>query len=331
MLQNSYYRKIFIVFALSLLILLVFIAFVGPFELFKSLQSFNLFYAVAFLLVLFSSLSFRAIRWSVLSVSEAQGLQLQTCWLTMHTIAFLAIFLPARIGEISRPFLAKKESDIPISITSTIILGENLLDSFLLLLIAFSLTVLLIHSISLATIIPLLILMGFLVFIYFLAFITFLWIGENVLPRVSVLPERMMALLLKIHRSVMNAIQILRKNPRGILYSVILSLLIWAAELQVIALSYYGLGYSEASYAVLLMAATVGYLSFLIPPILPQHLGIYEAAVASVLLLYGIEIEIIVIVVLMQRILRTLYAMVLGGITFFIQGLSISEMLDITR
>jgi len=100
-----------------------------------NLQKIKISYVLIFLLLLFAIQWLRSYRWGILL--QPLGKIDQLTLFSVTCVGFLAIMaIPARLGELARPYLISKKSPIKMSSALGTILIERILDSFTVLSIA---------------------------------------------------------------------------------------------------------------------------------------------------------------------------------------------------
>jgi uncharacterized protein (TIRG00374 family) len=128
-------KKVFIGVALSALLIYLSIRGIDFKDVADGFRTINYGYVIPALVLLFVMQAARSVRWRVILSPLAKIDQFSVFSVT--SVGFLAIVaLPARLGELARPYLITKKSDLKISSALGTIVVERVFDSLTVLVIA---------------------------------------------------------------------------------------------------------------------------------------------------------------------------------------------------
>ena len=322
-------------------VLIILIIFIKPQNIFNAIVKipieFFLFTAILFTF----DIILRAIRWNVLL--EIQGIKdigLKNLLAPMFSSSLLNLVTPARAGDAVRLYALKKNNDISYSVGLSVIVVEQILTLFTLLMVGFGALILIIISgvtvtsdlqKILANSIPILVLVYFVgtVGILFLMFID----ARNFIPLLKKFPIPQMisnkgeAFLNNFGEGAKN----LKQKPVYLLSAIIVSSSIWIIEGIMLWVFSLLLIDSSFEFEIALFASVMGNITFILP-LLPGSVGTYEVFVGVFISLSKFyKDQDAVIIALVDRGVKTVILLILGGYSTLViqaQRLKRKEILE---
>ena len=278
-------KKVFAGLAVS--VLLVYLSVRGiPFgSVADSLRSVRIGCLLAFLAVLFLMQVLRSFRWGLIldPIGRVDPLRL----FSVTCVGFLAIVaLPARLGELARPFLLSRKTAIPMSSALGTIIAERALDGLTVLTIAFFVPLF-------TPLPPWLVRSGFLFLLLTIALfaaMTLLIVRRETSlrllePLIGRLPDRHAGAVRRLLRHFSEGFRVLLA-PRRLLPIAGLSMLIWLIDVVAIYLLFLAFGFQLPPVAafVLMIVLIVG----IAIPAAPGFIGNWHYACVVALGLFGL-------------------------------------------
>jgi len=115
---------------------------INPRQTLAAIRSANIFFVLAAFFIYYLSFPTRTLRWRMLlqnvGYTEENGVHLPKFWKLLEIIYiswFANVIVPAKLGDLYRAYLLRKEADLPASRTFGTVLAERLLDLIVLLLL----------------------------------------------------------------------------------------------------------------------------------------------------------------------------------------------------
>ena len=254
-------------------------------DVFIALKKIKLSYVIFFILLIILMQYLRSYRWGVI-LRPMEKID-QISLFSVTSVGFLAIAaIPARIGELARPYLISKRSSIKMSSALGTILVERVLDGFSVLAIA----VIVIFLIDLP---PIMVKSGFVFFL--IAFLMFCFIAflilrkEKALKLINIilnkLPGKLAHKMDELIYHFIDGFQIIT-NIKLLLYLFFLSALIWLVDVMAIYVLLLAFGFNLpliASFVVMIILI-VG----IAIPTAPGYIGNWHLACVLALSLFGL-------------------------------------------
>jgi hypothetical protein len=294
--------------ALALLFGLLILAFLFTLSGFSTI--FTLLEHVAWYWVVFSCLAIllsfvvRTWRWSVLLRSAGYVYPADILFKCLMFSWFLNYLVPARLGDIARAVALKTTSDAPFGMTLSTIVIERILDVITLALFL-GIASLFFNKASFVYVeigsFALIAAMFSFLFIIYRYDETIIRLFEHRIPSIR-------QSLVLLREGLVN----ISGNPEAIALCFLLSLPVWLLEIASIFFAARSVGY-DLSYVY---AATAGVVSFIAQtlPLTPAGLGVHEASVTGVLMVFSVPSALGMSIALVDHFARGLVIYVFGFI-----------------
>jgi uncharacterized protein (TIRG00374 family) len=226
-------KKVFFGFIISAVLVYLSVRGINFRDIVQDLQEINLLYVLLFLILTTLMQWLRSYRWGVILQPLEKIDQLSLFSVT--SVGFLAIAaIPARIGELARPYLIAKRSTIKMSSALGTVIVERVLDSFSVLTIA--VIVLLLNDLP-SWMIKSSVLLFTLTLIIFCCILGLVWRRETALKIInrilSKLPGKFANKIDEIIHRFIDGFQII-VNMKILLYLFTLSAIIWLVDVLAI-------------------------------------------------------------------------------------------------
>lgn len=292
-------------------------------DVFIALEKIKLIYVIYFILLVIFMQFLRSYRWGVI-LQPMEKID-QVSLFSVTSVGFLAIAaIPARIGELARPYLISKRSSIKMSSALGTILVERVLDGFSVLAIA-------VIVIFLTELPPFMIKSGFVFFL--LAFLMFCFIAFLILRKekalklinkvLNKLPGKLAHKMDELIYHFIDGFQIIT-NIKLLLYLFFLSALIWLVDVMAIYVLLLAFGFNLpliASFVVMIILI-VG----IAIPTAPGYIGNWHLACVLALSLFGLAEAQTLSFAVVYHFLSMVIVMVLGVAFLPFNKFSISDM-----
>lgn len=292
-------------------------------DVFIALEKIKLIYVIYFILLVIFMQLLRSYRWGVI-LQPMEKID-QVSLFSVTSVGFLAIAaIPARIGELARPYLISKRSSIKMSSALGTILVERVLDGFSVLAIA-------VIVIFLTELPPFMIKSGFVFFL--LAFLMFCFIAFLILRKekalklinkvLNKLPGKLAHKMDELIYHFIDGFQIIT-NIKLLLYLFFLSALIWLVDVMAIYVLLLAFGFNLpliASFVVMIILI-VG----IAIPTAPGYIGNWHLACVLALSLFGLAEAQTLSFAVVYHFLSMVIVMVLGVAFLPFNKFSISDM-----
>ena len=255
-------------------------------DVWSDLKKIQLTYVILFLLLVILMQYLRSYRWGVILQPMEKIDQLSLFSVT--SVGFLAIAaIPARIGELARPYLISKRSSIKMSSALGTIIVERILDSFTVL----SMAVIVLLNTDLPSWMIQSSILFFLIALALFCFVLFLILRrETALKFINIildkLPGKFANKIDELLHHFINGLQIVT-NVRLLLYLFFLSVIIWLLDVLTIYVLLLSFGFSlpvMASFVVMIVLI-VG----IAIPTAPGFIGNWHFACILALSFYGLS------------------------------------------
>ena len=314
-----------IIFGILISIVLVYLSIRGIIfqDVFRDLRNIQWYYVLFFILLVFLMQWLRSYRWGVI-LQPMEKID-QFSLFSVTSVGFLAIAsIPARIGELARPYLISKRSSIKMSSALGTILVERVLDSFTVLAIA----VIILFLIDLP---PLMIISSIIFFLLALAmfcFILFLILRRDAALKLinkilSRLPGKFAHKIDELIHHFIDGFQIIT-DIKFLLYLFFLSALVWLVDVLAIYMLLKAFGFNlpvMASFVVMIILI-VG----IAIPTAPGYIGNWHAACWLGLSLFGIAKTEALSFAVVYHFLSMVIVVILGVAFLPFNKFSISDM-----
>lgn len=292
-------------------------------DVFIALEKIKLIYVIYFILLVIFMQLLRSYRWGVI-LQPMEKID-QVSLFSVTSVGFLAIAaIPARIGELARPYLISKRSSIKMSSALGTILVERVLDGFSVLAIA-------VIVIFLTELPPFMIKSGFVFFL--LAFLMFCFIAFLILRKekalklinkvLNKLPGKLAHKMDELIYHFIDGFQIIT-NIKLLLYLFFLSALIWLVDVMAIYVLLLAFGFNLpliASFVVMIILI-VG----IAIPTAPGYIGNWHLACVLALSLFGLAEAQTLSFAVVYHFLSMVIVVVLGVAFLPFNKFSISDM-----
>lgn len=292
-------------------------------DVFRDLQRIQFSYVISFIILIMLMQWLRSYRWGVMLQPMEKIDQLSLFSVT--SVGFLAIAsIPARIGELARPYLISKRSSIKMSSALGTILVERIFDSFTVLAIAI--------IILFFTNLPPWMIKSSIIF-FLLALVMFCFIIFLILRRDAALklingilrklPGKFAHKIDELIHHFIDGFQIIT-NIKLFLYLFFLSALIWLVDVLAIymLLESFGFGLPIMASFVLMIILIVG----IAIPTAPGYIGNWHFACVLALSLFGLAKAEALSFALVYHFLSMIIVVVLGVAFLPFNKFSIPDM-----
>jgi uncharacterized protein (TIRG00374 family) len=287
---------------LGVLILAFLFTLTGFSTIFSLLEKVSWFWILPSCLAILFSFIMRTWRWSVLLRSAGHVYPRDILFKCLMFSWFLNYLVPARLGDIARAVALKTTSDAPFGMTLSTIVIERIYDMVTLALFLgiaslfffqSSFVYIEIGAVSIITA------MFCVLLIIYLYDETLIRLFEHRIPSIR-------KSLLVLKEGLVNIV----KNPEAMVLCFFLSLPVWLLEVASIFFAARSVGY-DLSFVV---AATAGVVAFIAQtlPLTPAGLGIHEASITGVLMIFSVPSSIGMSIALVDHFARGLVIYVFG-------------------
>lgn len=289
----------------------------------RDLKKIQFAYVISFIVLVMIMQWLRSYRWGVMLQPMEKIDQLSLFSVT--SVGFLAIAsIPARIGELARPYLISKRSSIKMSSALGTILVERVLDSFTVLAIA----VIVLFYTDLPQWMIRSSIIFFLLAVVMFCFIIFLILRRdtalNLINKIlSKLPGKFAHKIDELIHHFIDGFQIIT-NIKLLLYLFLLSALIWLVDVAAIymLLESFGFGLPAIAAFVLMIILIVG----IALPAGPGYIGNWHFACVLALSLFGLAKSEALSFALVYHFLSMVIVVVLGVAFLPFNKFSIPDM-----
>jgi uncharacterized protein (TIRG00374 family) len=292
-------------------------------DVFRDLKKIQLSYVIFFILLVIIMQWLRSYRWGII-LQPMEKID-QFSLFSVTCVGFLAIAsIPARIGELARPYLISKRSSIKMSSALGTILVERVLDSFTVLAIA-------IVVLFLTDLPPWMIKSSIVFFLFALVmfcFIVFLILRRDTALKLinkilNKLPGKFAHKIDELIHHFIDGFQVVT-NINFLLYLFFLSVLVWLLDVLAIYILFLAFGFNLpviASFVVMIILV-VG----IAIPTAPGYIGNWHFACVLGLSFFSLDKAEALSFAVVYHFLSMAIVVVLGFIFFPFNKFSISDM-----
>jgi hypothetical protein len=316
-------KKIILGILISVILVYLSVRGINLQDVFRDLKKIQLTYVIFFILLVILMQWLRSYRWGVI-LQPMEKID-QFSLFSVTSVGFLAIALiPARIGELARPYLVSKRSSIKMSSALGTILIERVLDGFTVLAIA--VIVLLLTDLP-----PWMIrssIIFFLLALGMFCFIVFLILRRDAALRLinrilSKLPGKFAHKIDDLIHHFIDGFQVIT-NIKFLLYLFFLSALVWFVDVLAIYMLLKSFDFTLPIMAsfVLMIILIVG----IAIPAAPGYIGNWHFACVLALSLFGLAKADALSFAVVYHFLSMVIVVVLGVVFLPFNKFSISDM-----
>jgi uncharacterized protein (TIRG00374 family) len=288
----------------GLLILAFLFTLTGFSTIFTLLEHVSWYWILLSCLAILLSFVMRTWRWSVLLRSAGYVYPRDILFKCLMFSWFLNYLVPARLGDIARAVALKTTSDAPFGMTLATIVIERILDVITLALFLGIASLFFYKSsfmyIEIGSFAIIAAMFCFLLIIYKYDETIIRWF-EHRIPSI-----RQSLVLLK------EGLANISKNPEAMVLCFLLSLPVWLLEIASIFFAARSVGY-DLSYVYAAIAGVVAFIAQTLP-LTPAGLGVHEASVTGVLMLFSVPSPLGMSIALVDHFARGLVIYVFGMI-----------------
>lgn len=292
-------------------------------DVFLAMTNIHWFYVVLFFLIIIFMQWLRSYRWGII-LQPMEKID-QVSLFSVTSVGFMAIAaIPARIGELARPYLISRRSSIKMSSALGTVLVERILDTCSVLLIA---TVILFFA-DLPSFIIKSGIVFFLIALAMFCFIVFLILRRekalNLINKIlNILPGKFANKVDELIHHFIDGLKIVT-NIKLLLYLFFLSMMIWLVDVASIYALFLAFGFNLPLMAsfVLLIFLIVG----IAIPTAPGYIGTWHLACVLALNLYGLTKAEALSFAIVYHFLSMIIVVVLGFAFLPFNKFSISDM-----
>ena len=263
----------------------------------------------------------------------------------MFSSSLLNLVTPARAGDAVRLYALKKNNNIRYSIGLSVILVEQIITLFTLLIVGFGALLLIIATgiaavsngnnftelqeilIDLLPLLTIVYLVGTVGIIFLIFFDARKFIP---LMKKFPIPEKITDKGADFLNTFGEGAKSLKQNPIHLLLAIVVSSSIWIIEGLMLWLFSIALIHSNFEFEIALFASVMGNITFILP-LLPGSVGTYEVLVGSFITLSQFYSQDALIIALVDRGVKTATLLILGGYATMVlqsQRLKRKEILD---
>ncbi len=293
--------------AIGFLMLIGIFKFSGSSQVFETIKNASLDYVLLGFFAIAIAFLMRTWRWSVLLRTSGYTVPRDILFKCLMFGFFLNYLLPARAGDIARGAALKAAGRTPMGVSLSTIVIERAMDMLTLALMLGAGAMLVSRSNSTMFVVAIAALAIAFLLVMMLAFacrydkFVSRKLGKR-FPAVSGFMVTMKEGLYSIYH-----------NPSALVLSIAISIPVWIFEISGIYLAALAIGY-KIPFS---LAAVAGITSFLAQtvPITPAGVGVYEATMAGVFVLFGIPLFTGVSLALVDHFVRVAFTLILGMIS----------------
>jgi hypothetical protein len=316
-------KKVIVGILISIILVYLSVRGINLQDVFRDLKNIQLSYVIFFILLVILMQWLRSYRWGVI-LQPMEKID-QFSLFSVTSVGFLAIAsIPARIGELARPYLISKRSSIKMSSALGTILVERILDSFTVLAIA-------VIVLFLTDLPPWMIrssIIFFLLALGMFCFIIFLILRRDAALKLinrilSKLPGKFAHKIDEVIHHFIDGFQIIT-NIKFLFYLFFLSALIWLVDVVAIYMLLKAFGFTlpvMASFVVMIILI-VG----IAIPTAPGYIGNWHFACVLALSFFGLAKAEALSFAIVYHFLSMVIVVVLGVAFLPFNKFSISDM-----
>lgn len=287
-------KRTLISFAISALALYVLFTMIDADKTIGIVKSADISYFLLALIVYYLSVPVRGYRWKLLLLNVRFKGRLKDVTEIWFLAYFVNCLVPAKLGDIYRGYLVRKNYKIPLSRVLGTIVVERFAD-IIFLMIMLTLSGYLVFGEFVPQEMLNIIAYGYLLLFAGVVLLVFLNLQKKNI--VSFLPSRFRTPFIEFEHGLSNSV-----TRRDILRIGALTILCWSADILRVYFVVIALGLTMPIPLIVFVAMSVSLLSSL--PITPAGLGIVELAMAGVLTYLGFGINVAVSVAILDRVIN---------------------------
>ncbi|WP_323736984.1 UPF0104 family protein [Methanosphaera sp. ISO3-F5] len=333
------YKKIGVLLAIGLIILIAMIMFIGPDQILSALQTANMNYVLLAIVVQIIILALWNTRWSIICKSlNIPHKQLPLFAMTIIGLAINDLTPSGRSGgEPVRAYLLSKSSNEDFKRTFASVMGDKIFDTFPFMVLAiFAIAYLMLYLHLSASLFSLL-LISLLLFIIALLFIILLCFNEAIaLSTVKWVFRQIKRFTNKVDKyeetaltsllGFQNSLKYLLSNKRLLIVASAISFLVWFLELLRVYIVFMAFGVNVSLgmiAAVFLVSSLIGII-----PLLPGGLGSIDGVMILLYSMAGISASVSTAATLIERMISLWMVLILGVILLPFFGTGVLDQVE---
>lgn len=333
------YKKIGVLLAIGLIILIAMIMFIGPDQILSALQTANMNYVILAIVVQIIILALWNTRWSIICKSlNIPHKQLPLFAMTIIGLAINDLTPSGRSGgEPVRAYLLSKSSNEDFKRTFASVMGDKIFDTFPFMVLAiFAIAYLMLYLHLSASLFSLL-LISLLLFIIALLFIILLCFNESIaLSTVKWVFRQIKRFTNKVDKyeetaltsllGFQNSLKYLLSNKRLLIVASAISFLVWFLELLRVYIVFMAFGVNVSLgmiAAVFLVSSLIGII-----PLLPGGLGSIDGVMILLYSMAGISASVSTAATLIERMISLWMVLILGVILLPFFGTGVLDQVE---
>ena len=305
--ERVFNRKTAVSFVIAFFILYLLLSQVDIAQTVRIMKGTNLGLYFLAMGVFYSSLLFRGLRWKKLLENVGFNEKLKNITEIYFLSWFVNCVVPAKLGDLYRSYLLRKNYEPPISRTLGTIFLERVMDIVVLVFLLFSSGIL-----GFGSKIPVLMLKalqaGVIIAVLLLAFLAILKYRRSLIT--IFLPQRIEGVFARFEEGSVRSFN-RRKLPVIVVYTVI----IWSIEAVRMFLVTRAIGIHVSPFIVVFIAMSASLLTAI--PLTPAGLGAVELTSSGIMMLVGVGKELAVSFALLDRLIGYWSVLILGGLLYW--------------
>jgi uncharacterized protein (TIRG00374 family) len=287
---------------LGILILAFLFTLTGFSVIFSILKNVSWYWILFCCIALLLAFAIRTWRWSVLLRSAGHVYPRDMLFKCLMFSWFLNYLIPARLGDIARGVALKTTSDAPLGMTLSTIVIERIFDMVTL--------VLLLGIASLFFYNPSFVYIEIgavaIIVVMFCSLLIVFKYGETIIQFFEYRIPSLRESINLLNEGLIN----ISKNPEAMVSCFFLSFMVWLLELSSIFFAARSVGY-DLTFINAIIAGVVAFMVLALP-LTPASLGVYEATITGVLMLFSVPSSIGMSIALVDHFARGLVIYVFG-------------------
>lgn len=328
--KTKMWTKRLILFVVGIGILLALLYYIGFEELFKTLLSISPFWIMMMILVNATSWIFRVLRLEQFTIDAGKKIKKFEIFKLNISGYALNVLLPAKLGDVAM-ILYLKMKGITIGRSAAIIVQTRILDIMALVILAVPAMILFLGDNS-PTWIWTSVFVCIVIIVIPLSIVSF---DKNRTLKIFIekveikLGSKILKGMTGKTKEAYEGYYEILSNKKLLISSIILSIIIWLLDGLTCYTVCIGVGASVLvpvaifGVAIANMAKTV--------PLTPGGIGIYEGALAAVLTIYGMSLDIAIIIAILDHAVKNLFNLVVGVPATTNIGMNLSDLYDSNR
>ncbi|MEA3293543.1 MAG: flippase-like domain-containing protein [Euryarchaeota archaeon] len=334
-------RKIILAFILSIILLALIFIIVGIEDVWNAIISVSPLLIGLAVLIYLLSWPIRGLRYkhilSQLGYNESLNFITGSIFISQSA----NVILPARIGDIARPYILKKKKQIPLTTGMSSIAIERVFDIIAITVIGILSVLIVMGEKSVSNwMMPVMISSVIAILFFFLAIFFLSSKSEDGISLIERIIKRFLKpgdrtdKIVKIAEQFIEEIYIISTNPKSFTIVSFSSLLIWTVDIATcyLVLMAFPLVQNSVSHitliAVVFLAVAVGNLVKMIPTT-PGGIGTYESALTVVLSIAGIPVYISAAVAVIDHFIKNFITLLFGVLYLISFNMNWQEVLKI--